>query len=266
MDYFKGITFLGFGDNKSSHLIHHRQFDGFYGIQYNHHGTFNFAKGNDSLINVTGAYAFISHPNQTFYYGPPERTNRHHCYICFKGPRVQQYIQHGLISTNSKQPLIKVIHSERFYSILLQIMKILSTPGSRQYNRAVLLLEDALLQLYEQPIEKAKINSYLQSEIESLEETIRKNSELDWEFHKEAKLLGISYSHFLRIFKQIIGISPRCFVNECRLFKATEMLTGTDEQIHEIAGLCGFNDKFYFSRLFKKHYHLSPFHYRKEFK
>ena len=48
--------------------------------------------------------------------------------------------------------------------------------------------------------------------------------------------------------------------------RAAELLLHSDEQIRSIAGQCGFQDEFYFSRWFKKHRLLSPLRYRLEFK
>lgn len=49
-----------------------------------------------------------------------------------------------------------------------------------------------------------------------------------------------------------------------RLRRAADMLINTDLAIKEIASLTGWDDEYYFSRLFKKNYSLSPLQYRKE--
>ena len=48
-------------------------------------------------------------------------------------------------------------------------------------------------------------------------------------------------------------------------YKAAELLKSTSNPIKEIASLSGWDNVFYFSRLFRRKYYLSPLQYRKEF-
>ncbi|MBO5991299.1 MAG: helix-turn-helix domain-containing protein [Lentisphaeria bacterium] len=49
------------------------------------------------------------------------------------------------------------------------------------------------------------------------------------------------------------------------MHRAARALTSGNETIYNIAAETGFQDPFYFSRIFKKYYRLSPLQYRKEF-
>ncbi|MBO5992359.1 MAG: helix-turn-helix domain-containing protein [Lentisphaeria bacterium] len=51
---------------------------------------------------------------------------------------------------------------------------------------------------------------------------------------------------------------------ECLVRSAKALVSGNDTKAN-IANDNGFEDVFYFSRIFKKYYHLSPSQYRKEF-
>jgi AraC-like DNA-binding protein len=266
MNYFEGIDFLGASNIEHHITVHQNQtFNGYYGIQYNHRGDLDFAVGDAPIVSVQGSWAFITYPDEYFYYGPPAEKDRHHTYVCFKGLRVYDYIKSGLITIGGNSPLIKVTHSERFLATMLNLIELLNQAPIR-HSRAVLLLEDLLLQLYEQPVESPAISGHLRSAISKLVDDMRTHSHLDWDFKKEAASIGVSYPHFRRIFKQILEVSPGRFIINTRLQCAAESLLRSDDQINVIAERCGFNDGFYFSRLFKKYYHLSPLSYRKEFK
>lgn len=78
-----------------------------------------------------------------------------------------------------------------------------------------------------------------------------------------AKNLDISEVHLRRIFKVSANISPAKYINYLRLEKAKNMLHSSNLTIAEIADSVGFNDQFYFSRLFKKETGLSPVSYRR---
>ncbi len=79
-----------------------------------------------------------------------------------------------------------------------------------------------------------------------------------------ASLLQMSESGFYNNFKKEIGTSPIKYLNEYRLSAARDLLLHTDDSIREIAEAVGIPDQFYFSRLFKQKYLVSPQQYRKE--
>jgi signal transduction histidine kinase/ligand-binding sensor domain-containing protein/CheY-like chemotaxis protein/AraC-like DNA-binding protein len=73
-----------------------------------------------------------------------------------------------------------------------------------------------------------------------------------------SKELGVSTSHLYRKIKGITGLSPIDFVNTYRLKRAAHLIVTTDMNISEIAYKVGFNNPNYFSRIFKKHFEVSP--------
>lgn len=73
----------------------------------------------------------------------------------------------------------------------------------------------------------------------------------------------MSESNFHRVFKNEIGVSPIEFINEERMKKATLLLRNSRRKIEDIYLACGFNSLSYFTRLFKRKYHVSPNQYRK---
>ena len=79
-----------------------------------------------------------------------------------------------------------------------------------------------------------------------------------------ASLLKISESGFYTIFKKEMGTSPIKYLNDYRLSVARDLLVHTDDSMKEIAEAVGIADQFYFSRLFKAKYNMSPQKYRKE--
>jgi AraC-like DNA-binding protein len=78
-----------------------------------------------------------------------------------------------------------------------------------------------------------------------------------------ASIYNMSSNHFIRSFKQYVGVSPNAFRIEKRLEIAGEMLISTDLAVDSIAVASGYDDPLYFSRTFKKHMGISPTEYRK---
>ena len=78
-----------------------------------------------------------------------------------------------------------------------------------------------------------------------------------------AELCDISESYFHMLFKKWSGLSPVDYRNHLRVAHAKSMLHNTSMSICEIANAVGFEDQFYFSRVFKTITGVSPQKYRK---
>lgn len=78
-----------------------------------------------------------------------------------------------------------------------------------------------------------------------------------------AKMCNISVSRFTHLFTEKFGISPYKFLLKIRINQAKYLLTETNISISDIAKSIGYEDPFYFSRIFKKTVGVSPNLYRK---
>ena len=72
----------------------------------------------------------------------------------------------------------------------------------------------------------------------------------------------LSESHFSRLFKEQTGHSPVDYFIYLKMQHACSMLTLTHSTVREISDVLGYNDAYYFSRLFKKFIGVSPREYR----
>jgi len=62
---------------------------------------------------------------------------------------------------------------------------------------------------------------------------------------------GYSHDHFTRVFRQIMGQTPKQYALDARIEHAKQMLRSSDLSCKEIARLVGYQDLKYFSRQFK---------------
>ena len=75
---------------------------------------------------------------------------------------------------------------------------------------------------------------------------------------------GYNPKYLARRFKKETGASPIDYLIRIRLGKACELLRGTSASVGEIAQIVGYDDMFYFNRLFKKNLGCSPGSYRQD--
>ena len=74
--------------------------------------------------------------------------------------------------------------------------------------------------------------------------------------------LGISSSHFSSLFQKKTGYSPLNYLSHLKIQEACHYLDFSDMKITQISMMIGFEDPFYFSRLFSKVMGISPTEYR----
>lgn len=79
---------------------------------------------------------------------------------------------------------------------------------------------------------------------------------------KIAESASLSESECLRCFRATIGTTPIQYVRRYRIQRAAQLLTGTQEQISDIATQCGFQDVSYFTKTFREIKGVVPTEYR----
>jgi len=80
-----------------------------------------------------------------------------------------------------------------------------------------------------------------------------------------ANALQVSQKQLNEAAKNIAGKTDCDLVEEKIVKEAKKILTQSREQVKQIAWQLGYEDQYYFSRMFKKQTGLSPREYRKQF-
>jgi AraC-like DNA-binding protein len=77
-----------------------------------------------------------------------------------------------------------------------------------------------------------------------------------------AGLVDLSPSHFVRAFKQSVGMTPHRFLLQCRVRRVQQLLAETDLRVSEIALAAGFSDQSHCTLRFRKLVGMTPSRYR----
>ena len=79
-----------------------------------------------------------------------------------------------------------------------------------------------------------------------------------------ARRAGYSTVHLINRFRQRYGITPGAQITRLRILRAQELLRSTELSVQQVALDVGYDDEFYFSRIFRKHQGRSPRQFRSE--
>lgn len=79
---------------------------------------------------------------------------------------------------------------------------------------------------------------------------------------KIANKVDLSYSYFCMLFKKTFGTSPIDYFIGLKIKKACELLLIDERKIKDVSGELGYDDPYYFSRVFKKVVGISPEKFR----
>lgn len=74
---------------------------------------------------------------------------------------------------------------------------------------------------------------------------------------------GYSPDHFSRVFRDIMGQSPRDYLVNARIDRARQLLSESSLTVSQVADALGYRDVYFFSRQFKQRTGQSPTQYRK---
>jgi AraC family transcriptional regulator of arabinose operon len=79
-----------------------------------------------------------------------------------------------------------------------------------------------------------------------------------------ARIAGLSVSRLSHLFAEQVGTTPQKFIEQQRLTRAAQLLRLTRRSIKDISRDIGYEDPFYFTQRFRRHFGRSPSAYRQQ--
>ncbi|MEG0961590.1 MAG: response regulator [Lachnospiraceae bacterium] len=98
---------------------------------------------------------------------------------------------------------------------------------------------------------------------ELMEKYLKKNYQSDISFQELSEKFGFTPEYLGKIFKKHAGETPLKYLTKIRMNEAKRLLLSSpDMEIQKIGELVGYQDRFYFSRLFKSYVGIQPSEFR----
>ncbi len=129
--------------------------------------------------------------------------------------------------------------------------------------RASLALREIFLLLaeHEKPPETSKLLGNKPA-VDSILKLMKNKVYGDFSLEEMAAGANLSVTHFSRLFRSQTGFSPTDYFIRLKIRHASQKILATQTGIREVAREFGFDDEYYFSRIFKKITGGSPRRYR----
>lgn len=171
----------------------------------------------------------------------------------------------NLLGARASQPLLSVRGIDdllRLFESLIELAAKKSRPeDAPQITEALLHLVNTVHSCMQNHRPTA---SGVDSRIDVAMAYMRANLHRSCSLEEIARASGLSVPHFSALFRSHAGSSPLRFFTRWRIQKAAQKLESTNEPINMIAAQFGYEDPFYFSKVFRQYIKQSPRAYRQQ--
>lgn len=209
----------------------------------------------EGIFHPSAGDTYLLHPGEDHNYYSDKRDPWTKIWLNCRGDLVTSLLSaYGLLHTH----LLPATPTEPFFSRILDAAK--SQQGSRAADSVCIIFHELLQFIRKRnqqgdrhtiPEAAARMKRYLD---ERFQEKVR--------IDDLARLVYLSHSQVIRLFRTSFGVTPMEYVESRRLESAKIMLKNTSLTVREIAERCGFSDEHYFSGYFKKRTGMPPRTYR----
>lgn len=234
-----------------------------YKIHYVHGGKGTFSLGNRHYT-LTAGQGFLIVPNVTYSYKADERDPWSYSWVAFDGLQCELYLKRAGFSADHPIFECDQNHDARITKCFQEMF----LSGKDGVSSDIRLL--GLLYCFLAVIIDASSSRNLLKRNDSTKEYYVKQALKYIEIHHSESIniedlageLNLNRKYFTRLFKEVVGLSPREYLIRFRMDKACQLMKNQSLRISEISRSVGYPDQLLFSRMFKKIYGLAPSQYR----
>lgn len=210
--------------------------------------------------HITSKMGFLISPGIECKWSASDNNPWEYRWVAFSGEKAWQIM--ALCAVNSENPIFHYDKSDFIPERMKQIYEASHIPhisnllmvGHLNFLLAELIGCFPVSDIHHQELKSQHVNNAIKYIQLHYKESIT--------VEQIAKVIGLNRSHLYKLFIRYTKTSPREYLLNLRLEQACNLLKESNLSISKIAFSCGFNDAYYFSRLFKEKKSESPTEYR----
>lgn len=246
-----------FTENTNEDESHHRQKPDEYSIYLLLDGTMQFMFSKE-LLTLRPQMLLIVYPGDEYS-------------VCGK---TRELFCHKIsFSLKESEELHELLHEklDRISTLpakCLKMIELLDLNDKGLSREAILsmahILEALLFALIDSKMSQKPVSSTYESYVEDSIDFMNKHIFDKVTVNDISDALGVCGYHYIRLFKQVTGVTPMHYFLKLKTTKAAELLKVTNMPISDIAEKLHFSSDAHFSRTFKRHMFYTPSIYRRQ--
>jgi AraC-like DNA-binding protein len=209
----------------------------------------------DQTYNVNPGSVLLILPGLKHSYHPLLETGWHEYWVGFKGAYFLGLIKEGHFSPY--QVFFQIGLHDSILSLFNLIIDEVQAQRPLYQIKACAAILSLIAEVLTKDRRKEQLNSY-QKTVEKAKYLMESNVFSAIDLSSISDQLGISTSRLNEIFKTYTSMTPYQYYIQIKIYKAESLLEQQDLSVKEVAHKIGFEDQYYFSRLFKNKTGVSP--------
>ncbi len=193
-------------------------------------------------------------------YGADIETGWNEYWALFGGFWPESILEHDMISVS--RPVLRVGLDSTLHRFFVRMIDMAAAePAGCQTEISALVMQAlarALVLSRSHGKKRHKYCSVMEGAVQYLRENVGRAVDLE----ALAGSLHFSYPHFRRLFRELTGVSPYRYHLQLRIMRAKELLEEGSLPVKEVAAALGFDDPYYFARIFKEKTGVPPSKWR----
>ena len=215
----------------------------------------------EHIFSLSAGDVFIIPAGKIAYYKASQTHPWSYAWVGFLGISSKTYI-YQLMSSTKKIYILNNIDTKKYKDCIFDILS-LENNTTYDYLKANSILLNIIAMLFDD-INFDESNWGKASIADEVKFYLDTNYAEKLKITDVARFFGIHPNYLTRIFHDKFGVSPKQYLTDLKLNKSRKLLVTTESSVSVIANSLGFEDQLAFSKVFKKHFSLSPSEYRKK--
>jgi AraC-like DNA-binding protein len=238
-----------------------RVFDTEFQLHYVTRGRGVFYQGDDKSWKIVAGSVFLLFPGIPHWYAPDKETGWDEHWVGFSGNYPMSLLEQDFLST--RQPVLHVGLYESLMENFQDLVDIAKAEPPAFQQRLGALIINLIAQIRSYTKEK-KFGSDAEEIIRRARFRFVENLHAPLDIEEFAAQLGLDYASFRKLFKSYTGLSPYQYFLQLKIHRAQHLLQEDNLSVKEIAFMLGFDNQYYFSRIFKKKTGSPPSQWRNQ--
>jgi AraC-like DNA-binding protein len=230
-----------------------------YQIIYIPRGEGVFSAAGKTREVISGSLFFLL-PGLEHMYKPVEKIGWHEYWVGFKGSYFDKLTSEGFFS--KERIFFNISQYDYLISVFNRIFEEVRFQKPLYQMKACSYVLVLLSEIFSRSRRQEQPDFYQQI-VEKVKHLMETNIYGAINLPNIASQIGISTSRLNEVFKQFTSMTPYQYYIHIKIHKAEELLSEETISVKEAAWRLGFNDQFYFSRLFKHKTGIAPSDWKK---